>query len=66
MDAACLINDPKPAVKVSLFAKGAFEVHVLNASFAAGPRKGHCRPPGMAAGPGGAVRGGSIAFGLAH
>lgn len=66
MEAACLINDLKPAVKVSLFASDALEVHVLNANFAAVPRKGHRRPPGMAAGGGGSVRGGSIAFSLAH
>lgn len=53
MEAACLINDLKPAVKVSLFAGAALEAHVLNANFAAVPRKGHCCPPGMAAGGGG-------------
>lgn len=66
MEAACLINELKPAVKVSLFARDALEVHVLNANFAAVPGKGHGCPPGLAAGGGGAVRGGSIAFSLAH
>lgn len=35
MEAACLINDLKPAIKVSLFARDALGVHVLNANFAA-------------------------------
>lgn len=41
MGAACLINDLKPAIKVSLFARDALGVHVPNA-------KGHRCPPGTA------------------
>lgn len=66
MEAACLINDLKPAVKVSLFAGAALEAHVLNANLAAMPRKGQCCPPGMAAGGGGAITGGLTAFSLTH
>lgn len=62
----CLINDLKPAIKVSLFARDTLEVHMLNVNFTAVPRKGHCSPPGTAAGRGGAVRGVSIAFSRAH
>lgn len=60
MEAACLMNDPNPAVKVRLFARGTLCVHTLNTD----SWKGHRCPPGAAAGGGGAVRGGSIAFRL--
>lgn len=53
MEAACLINDLKPAIKVSLFARDTLGVHVLNANFAAeraslpardgGRRRGSCQ-----------------------
>lgn len=47
MEAAWLINDLKPAVKVSLFAGAALEARVLNANSASEPGKGQCCPPGM-------------------
>lgn len=62
MEAVCLMNDPSPAVKVRLFARDALHVHVLNMN----SWKGHRCLPGTAAGGGGAVRGGSIAFSLAQ
>lgn len=49
MEAVCLINDLKPAIKVILFARNMVEVHVLNTNFAAMPWKGHRCLSGTAA-----------------
>lgn len=62
MEAACLINDLKPAGKVSLFAGAALEARVLNANLAS---ERALLPPGMERG-GGALTGGLTAFSLPH
>lgn len=62
MEAACLINDLKPAGKVSLFAGAALEARELNANLA--PERA-LLPPGMEGGEG-AITGGLTAFSLAH